>query len=112
MSRRDLVTDLEETTGVPAWKAIEGLGYKPELFLASEDKERGVVLLAIPNRPGLMGIAWWSGPDWQDPTRLRAQIKWSRSPLALLSWATLHPVVSAFKMLTHWLNVKVQQTAN
>lgn len=112
MARKALVTDLRETATVPAWKAIEGLGYKPELFLASEDKERGVVLLSSPMRPGLMGIAWWSGIDWQDPARLRAQIKWSPSPLVLLSWARIHPIVSLFDMLLHWLKVKVQQTAN
>ena len=107
-----MATNLEETENVPAWKAIKGLGYKPELFLASEDKERGAVLLSSPIRPGLMGIAWWSGVDWQDSARLRAQIKWSQSPLVLLSWARLHPIVSMFDMLLHWLRVKVQQTAN
>lgn len=111
--QQDLATDAGQTSVVvPAWKAIDRLGYKSELYLASSDKERGVVLLSSPERPGLTGIAWWSGPDWQDPARLRAQIKWSRSPLVLLSWATIHPIVGAFDMLTQWLKQQVQSTAN
>jgi len=102
----------QRKAAVPAWKAIDSLGYKASLYLASADKQRGIVLLKCPRRPHLTGIAWWKGSNWEDPAILRAQIKWSPSPLSLLSWAAEHPTVSEFDTLLHLLTLQVQTTSN
>jgi hypothetical protein len=110
MTRKSL-TQSSTTESVPAWVSIRSLGYKPALFLASKDKQQGVVLLVSPQDPNLKGIAWWDG-DWEDAAKLRAQIKWSRSPLTLHSWAALHPVAKSFDPLLHLLLTEVRRTAN
>lgn len=95
---------------VPAWGAIQKLGYKPALYLASEDTLRGVVLLVSLQDPSVKGVAWWDG-DWSDE-RLREQIKWSASPVVLLSWAMTHPIANLFETLLHLLRGEVLRTAN
>ncbi len=110
MTRRPL-THGAPAESVPAWIKIQALGYKPALYLASQDKQRGVVLLVSPHDIRLKGIAWWDG-DWNDAAKLRNQIMWSRSPLELHSWAALHPVARTFEPLLHLLLAEVNRTAN
>ena len=115
MARKQDITAQEPASSrpaVPGWKAIDQLGYKATLYLASADKTRGVVLLSCPNRPSLTGVAWWRDSEWEDPALLRAQIKWSPSPLALFSWASEHPTVGDFDTLLHVLMLQIQRTSN
>jgi hypothetical protein len=110
--KQQLVQEPTPRPVVPAWAAIDNLGYKASLYLASADKQRGVVLLRCPVRPSLIGVAWWRGSDWEDPAWLRAQVHWSTSPLSLLVWAAEHPTVSEFDTLLHLLTLQVQRTSN
>jgi hypothetical protein len=112
MPKQQHIKQPAQRPAVPAWKAIDSLGYKASLYLASADKQRGVVLLKCPLRPSLTGVAWWQGSEWEDPARLRAQIQWSPSTLSLLAWAAEHPTVSEFDTLLHLLTLQVQRTSN
>lgn len=107
MSNKECQTNVES---LPAWQAISRLGFKARLYLAEESGQAGVVLLSYPQRPTLLGIAWWDG-DW-DPELLRTNIKWSPSPLTLLAWATTHKIAQRFGMLLHLLNVEVCTKSN
>ncbi len=107
MSIKEYQTNEES---LPAWQAIKRLGYKARLYLAEESGQAGVVLLSYPQRPGLIGIAWWDG-EW-DIDVLKANIKWSPSPLTLLAWASSHKIAQRFGMLLHLLNVEVCTKSN
>jgi hypothetical protein len=103
-------SERQSEESIPGWQVINRLGYKGRLYLAEETGNAGVVLLTYPQRPGLLGIAWWDGPC--EPDMLKANIKWSRSPLTLLAWAAAHKTAQKFGMLLHLLTVDVITKSN
>lgn len=105
-----MYTHQSNDDGVPAWTVIDSLGYKGRLYFANETGTEGVVLLTNPERPSILGVAWWDC-TW-DRDIVHDNIKWSRSPMVLLTWASKHKIAQQFGALLYVLSLQVRKTAN